>query len=218
MRCNKCGFISFDYLSQCKSCGVSLAAVRDELGFLPVRPDSPSFLTSLAGNTKVRVPEVRPGDLTEPYDSSLPEIDFGEDMEVPRAQGKEEAPPPRTASAERVSMEDLNTGELDDLARGLDLASMGDAQPEQPKAGPRSALEDVVLDLSHGELDRIMTEVEAKVSAAPPKTAEVTDDDLVIDLSERDLANLLEELRDLPEGAAGSVPASSGGKSGAKNS
>ena len=41
MKCNKCGFISFDYLSECRGCGADISAVRDELGFLPVKPDLP---------------------------------------------------------------------------------------------------------------------------------------------------------------------------------
>ncbi|MEJ5300117.1 MAG: hypothetical protein WHS38_03930 [Thermodesulforhabdaceae bacterium] len=31
MRCSKCGYISFDYLDNCKKCGASLSAIRSEL-------------------------------------------------------------------------------------------------------------------------------------------------------------------------------------------
>lgn len=47
MKCNKCGFVSFDYLSECKKCGIDLTVVRDGLGLLPVRPAVPFLLGPL---------------------------------------------------------------------------------------------------------------------------------------------------------------------------
>jgi hypothetical protein len=38
MRCPKCGFISFDYLDNCKKCGASLAQIRAELCPLEMPP------------------------------------------------------------------------------------------------------------------------------------------------------------------------------------
>ncbi len=47
MRCTKCGFTSFDYLSECRKCGTSLAAAREGLGFTALKPAIPSLLGSL---------------------------------------------------------------------------------------------------------------------------------------------------------------------------
>ena len=47
MRCAKCGYFSFDYLSQCKKCRTNLADVRIGLGFSSATPAIPSLLGSL---------------------------------------------------------------------------------------------------------------------------------------------------------------------------
>jgi hypothetical protein len=44
MKCSKCGFISFDYLSTCKKCGTNLSQARSELGFSESVPAPPAFL------------------------------------------------------------------------------------------------------------------------------------------------------------------------------
>jgi hypothetical protein len=58
MRCHKCGFISFDHLSECKRCGVSLIAIRDGLGMMPFKPDVPSLLGSLLGESDKKSEEM----------------------------------------------------------------------------------------------------------------------------------------------------------------
>lgn len=47
MKCAKCGYISFDHLSECKKCQTSIAAVRGGLGFSATKPAVPSLLGSL---------------------------------------------------------------------------------------------------------------------------------------------------------------------------
>ncbi|MGO9312690.1 MAG: hypothetical protein ACLQDI_08135 [Syntrophobacteraceae bacterium] len=47
MRCTKCGYVSFDYLSECKKCRTSLADAREGLGFFAAKPAVPSLLESL---------------------------------------------------------------------------------------------------------------------------------------------------------------------------
>lgn len=39
MKCPKCGFTSFDYLDECKKCGVDISDVRGHLGIIAVSPD-----------------------------------------------------------------------------------------------------------------------------------------------------------------------------------
>ncbi len=38
MKCPKCGYVSFDYLDQCKKCGQNLIELRKRLGIIPVKP------------------------------------------------------------------------------------------------------------------------------------------------------------------------------------
>ncbi|HYA40554.1 MAG TPA: hypothetical protein VEF34_04590 [Syntrophobacteraceae bacterium] len=47
MKCVKCGYISFDYLSECKKCRTSLTAARESIGFPGVKPAVPFLLGSL---------------------------------------------------------------------------------------------------------------------------------------------------------------------------
>ena len=47
MRCDKCGYISFDYLSECKKCRTSLTAARESIGFPALKPAAPFLLRSL---------------------------------------------------------------------------------------------------------------------------------------------------------------------------
>lgn len=52
MKCAKCGYISFDYLSECKKCQASMVAVREALGFSAAKPAVPSLLGSLFGDSQ----------------------------------------------------------------------------------------------------------------------------------------------------------------------
>lgn len=47
MKCDKCGFVSFDHLAQCRRCGADLEAVRERLGFSPVKAEVPFLLGAL---------------------------------------------------------------------------------------------------------------------------------------------------------------------------
>ncbi len=76
MRCSRCGYTSFDYLSECRSCNTGLAKVRDELGFPPVKPAMPFLLGSLLKDSQpaaLQRREIIPDDSAA---SSLPEIVF----------------------------------------------------------------------------------------------------------------------------------------------
>ncbi len=47
MKCHKCGFVSFDYLSDCKKCGVNLEGTRSLLGMMDFKPTMPFFLGAM---------------------------------------------------------------------------------------------------------------------------------------------------------------------------
>jgi hypothetical protein len=49
MKCPKCGFVSFDHLSECTRCRCDLRAVREGLGFGEFKPEVPSLLGVLFG-------------------------------------------------------------------------------------------------------------------------------------------------------------------------
>jgi hypothetical protein len=57
MKCPKCGFVSFDHLSECKKCAADLVAVREGLGFSALRSEVPFLLgTLLSGGDRSDVP------------------------------------------------------------------------------------------------------------------------------------------------------------------
>jgi hypothetical protein len=47
MKCDKCGFVSFDYLSECRRCGANLTATREHLGFSALKSEVPFLLGAL---------------------------------------------------------------------------------------------------------------------------------------------------------------------------
>ena len=106
MKCQKCGFVSFDNLSECKKCGSDLRAVREGLGFTALKSEVPSLLGALLGPGRSDGIQIR-GDKSaaavglefesetpdEPADtaknSGRPTIAPGQDMEVHEA-GKDD--------------------------------------------------------------------------------------------------------------------------------
>lgn len=71
MRCQKCGFHSFDYLSACKKCGSDLSSIRDSLGLLGVKPQIPFFLNVLLRS---------PGEMPKVPAMAAPSPMFGDAM------------------------------------------------------------------------------------------------------------------------------------------
>jgi hypothetical protein len=47
MKCDKCGFVSFDYLSECRRCSADLTGTRELLGFSTLKSEVPFLLGAL---------------------------------------------------------------------------------------------------------------------------------------------------------------------------
>ena len=47
MKCDKCGFVSFDYLSECRRCSADLTGTREQLGFSTLKSEVPFLLGAL---------------------------------------------------------------------------------------------------------------------------------------------------------------------------
>jgi hypothetical protein len=47
MKCDKCGFVSFDYLSECRRCSADLTGTREQLGFSSLKSEVPFLLGAL---------------------------------------------------------------------------------------------------------------------------------------------------------------------------
>jgi hypothetical protein len=47
MKCDKCGFVSFDYLAECRRCSADLTGTREQLGFSSLKSEVPFLLGAL---------------------------------------------------------------------------------------------------------------------------------------------------------------------------
>jgi hypothetical protein len=47
MKCQECGFVSFDNLSECRRCGADLTEIRERLGFSTLKSEVPFLLGPL---------------------------------------------------------------------------------------------------------------------------------------------------------------------------
>jgi hypothetical protein len=76
MRCTKCGFVSFDYRSECGKCGTGLSEARDILGFSSTKPEIPFLLGGLLKDYEPSVSEEQPAAAA----NVAPSFDFGDDL------------------------------------------------------------------------------------------------------------------------------------------
>jgi hypothetical protein len=223
MKCTKCGYVSFDYLSECKKCGINLAGIRETLGFQGAKSNVPFFLGSLLKDY------VKPsaGDekhLTEP--ASKPSFDF-DDIDLAESFGNVE--PAAKIAAERagapaaepletedfnlldISDEELGISTMDDenepaSAKGLRPAASVEAGfDEVSSAGAMSAdTNRLIPQFDVSSLPGLATQTSMGTSCEPglaigkvealPEGA--IDENLIIDLSDKDLENFLSELDD----------------------
>lgn len=90
MKCQKCGFVSFDYLSQCKKCGADLTATREKMGFSALKSEVPFLLGALlVGGGKSDISKAMAGEGTVDVDfgyDSAPS--WSEDVNLERAAEK----------------------------------------------------------------------------------------------------------------------------------
>lgn len=108
MRCQKCGYISFDYLDKCKKCGVSLAEIREELCPLEMPPAEFSIWNLLSA-TLVGSGAVEPAPMVDVKTESLPALEISledqtETVILDEAEIKLEPEEPLLESSEGIPM------------------------------------------------------------------------------------------------------------------
>jgi len=199
MKCHKCGFISFDYLSECKKCGVDLTAGREKMGLSSIKPSEPFFLASLL---KSHVSEPGSGPKTTAASASawsdLAEIDLGDepalDLDLSDSEDAPTSGLPFTVDG-RVSDQSVSSlkvpkeagkpvftrqassveDELElDLDSVLDAAgTSGIQQPPKPETeGIELIIEDSEMELSVDNLDLFIEDAESlKGTAATERAA-----------------------------------------------
>ena len=166
MKCTKCGYVSFDFLSECKQCGTNLAGTREALGFPAAKPAIPFYLGSLLKDY------VQPSEQSDEQASAggPSAFDFGEDesakedsvlkldevaLSVPAA-GTEIAMEHPDAPEEEFNLLDLSDEELDLLISDSQTET-GDEKEQLSPGGPELeealSLEGQKLDLESGVLE-----------------------------------------------------------------
>lgn len=201
MKCTKCGFVSFDYLSECKKCATSLAGTREALGLATAKPAIPSFLGSLLKDYEKPPAQSVP----ESAGSNLPSFDFADEFDNHPAE--EVAPPGQTEGGD-LNLLEISDEELEFLIEaGMD--DKGEAQPEDTVvdpakdavadtvAGPgrvaRDDSDDLTLDFAVASPHDKSKGPETPKQAIPASSA-AEEESLQIELTDQDLETLLTEL------------------------
>lgn len=195
MRCPKCGFNSFDYLSECRKCGADLTKTRQELGFKSGKPAMPFLLERLLKEHKDAEPDANKATELDAFaDLQHPSLALEDDLSISPGTAKDTA-------------ED---------AGGIDF--FDGAQPPPVKAAKASSqpLEDdeINFDLSGEQADwsfldeqldeNLLSQLgQAEEISKPPalsdsakKSRRQADEEAVIELSEEDLEVLFLELKE----------------------
>ncbi|MDY0042138.1 MAG: hypothetical protein RBS57_17640 [Desulforhabdus sp.] len=198
MRCPKCGFNSFDYLSECGKCAADLSKTRQELGFADAKPTMPFLLGVLLKEQKAAEPEAAQ-DAGHDALGELEQAGFGLKEDLALSPGEEKS------------------GTDDAQINSFDWAQPLPVKPVKPSLQP-AADDDISFDLSGEQADWSFLDEEVNESLRGPagqskvaeKTATVAhpekkagkpaDQELVIELSEEDLEGFLLELEDQDEG------------------
>jgi hypothetical protein len=204
MKCTKCGFVSFDYLSECKKCGVSLAGSRDALGFAGTKSNVPFFLGSLL-KEYVKPSAADEKDLTAAASSQSFDFGFGDELDL--AETLENMGPGSESQAaapvsETVETEDLNLLDISD--EELDILIAEDENQPVPGIGASgfAGEKESLIPKDLGVLPGLASNVSmpgVPVGSAGPNREDTADENLVIDLSDKDLENFLSELDDPSE-------------------
>ncbi|MDQ1240575.1 MAG: hypothetical protein QG577_2761 [Thermodesulfobacteriota bacterium] len=79
VKCERCGYVSFDYNDSCPSCGFDLQVLRDKLGIYWEKPDT-DFNKLFDEPPSVSTVESSTQEAESAYDDDT-ELDFGSDDE-----------------------------------------------------------------------------------------------------------------------------------------
>lgn len=179
MRCPKCGYHSFDYLSACDKCRTDLTAIRRKLGFSGVRPTMPAWLEN--------PPMEEPQNLFQPAaDDDLPLLARG-DGNSDRTTVSVDSPAERAtlpSAAEADLMSPTPSEMTITLPDDLPEWSLLDLQPTERAEAAAVARPDLADAIGAGSAGDFAA-----------GSGQAVEDQTVIELAEEDLKELLLELK-----------------------
>ncbi len=191
MKCAKCGFISFDFLSECKKCGTNIAGTREALGFDGNKPAIPFFLGALLQDFD----KIQSGSEGGNPENTVSSFDFGEESDSRNGDFKlDDEPGAQLRESEDFSLLDLTDDELDLLI----------ADGEVKKSGAQGAAASVPEQAANAPGEQPPAQSAALASGPEPASATaaapegVDGQNLHIELTEQDLETLLSELGSTP--------------------
>ncbi|NOY44808.1 MAG: hypothetical protein GXP50_05075 [Deltaproteobacteria bacterium] len=126
MKCPKCGYISFDYLDECRRCGTDLRDARALLGLIVVRPEDRVRLPVgppeeeptegegfVSPGEEIEAADLSPGGEADEGEDLLADLDFEESFEdVVERTHYEEVEQQEAAGEEDDGLLDLDFGDL----------------------------------------------------------------------------------------------------------
>lgn len=126
MKCPKCGYVSFNYLDNCKKCGRDLLKFKEDKNIFELPPGKLALLyfdeEGGSGEASVAVEEgeTEPGQESEP-ENIIPGVGLG-DGGAATDLSEDEAPGPEKekSSPTRARIESTESPEEDDLAKSLE--------------------------------------------------------------------------------------------------
>lgn len=122
MRCPKCGFHSFDYLDNCKKCGVDLTEQKLRFKFQGYVAPAPGL-----GTPEPERPAIEPSELPAVAEAEEEAIDFGFDV-----LEEEALPPLPDLTADTIEVEDGFAGFAAVDPSAIDLAADSGMSLELP--------------------------------------------------------------------------------------
>ena len=159
MRCQKCGYNSFDYNDNCPKCGKSVTQVRELLNLLAAEPQPRPFLESALGGIPEHVPGVEP--VEEEFEFSAEEAsteDLADYEGEPSIGGAEEEGVEISLEPEEDEIEfEIEEPEAEEPDE-IEMISMEDDEP-----GIEMAMDDgleMIEEEPEADLDIAMTEME----------------------------------------------------------
>jgi len=196
MRCHKCGFISFDHLSECKNCTADLGGLRNALGFLDFKPSVPFVLGALLKSQQSAGASL--------FGAGTPIQGGGFSGDV-RANGTSDTLMDLEGLDDELTIE-LSDDEVNNMIDGPEMAGESAKTAQKSRTTDDFGAEiqigdDLEIDFSE-EGPQPGAGGRAVGSMSTAKTAgvatETMDDDLVLELKDDDLETLLLELDDEP--------------------
>lgn len=199
MKCPKCGYVSFEYLDQCRKCGKSVEAFKSEHGLYGYPPKDLMLVqyledkasaeeeSSMAGTVELGDEDENLEDIvsnlgsasgeagTDEEDAGL-SLDLGESEEAPEKIAAELSATTAPVEEEKESGIELT---LDDAGAEEPAPVELKAEPEKPASeddseGISLSLEDVEAEVDAAEVDVAEAPVEKPAEGTDPDEDEIT--------------------------------------------